>query len=167
MAVPLASRKCDLLYLLFFAIHIPIMFLVDLAPFYPDSFRPQVITAIREWYIKTYRDQFFSSPPAWFNAYLLLEALYHLPLSIWAIGALKRDDPKIPLHLLIFALEAGMTTMTCIADYLSWDISRQEKIDLGFLYVPYLALAVFMGIDMFCRLNSQINSRVQKDKKQV
>ena len=99
---------------------------------------------------------------AWFDTYIWIEALYHVPLSFWAVPALLRDDPKVPLHLLVFALEAGLTTLTCIADYLSWSgYSNNEKIELGKLYVPYLALAVFMGLDMFYRL-SKIISRSDK-----
>jgi len=34
-----------------------------------------------------------------------------------------------------------MTTLTCIADYLSWPAyTNAEKIELGKLYVPYLAV---------------------------
>jgi hypothetical protein len=48
--------------------------------------------------------------------------------------------------------------LTCIADYLSWsDYSGNEKFELGKLYVPYLALAVFMGLDMFYRLSKMIS----------
>ena len=45
---------------------------------------------VRKFYIDTYHDKFFISPPAWFTMYLWMEALYHVPLSIWAIGALLR-----------------------------------------------------------------------------
>jgi len=50
-------------------------------------------------------------------------------------------DPKLPIHLLIFAVQTAVTTSTCIADYLSWTrFSNAEKLELGKLYVPYLAL---------------------------
>jgi len=149
---PIWNRKRDLLYLIFFLIHITVMFR-----------KP----TLRTWYITTYRDQFFTRPPAWFNAYMWMEALYHLPLSVWAIGALLRgrrlllpvhgfkvgyahlgnsaDDSLVPLHLLVYAVQTAVTTITCIADYLAWPISNAEKFGLGQLYVPYLAL---------CRSNS-------------
>ncbi|RMY70214.1 hypothetical protein D0863_05949 [Hortaea werneckii] len=155
------------------------MFCVDLAPFYPDSIRPQFMNDIRTFYIETYHDRFFSSPPAWFTMYLWLELLYHVPLSFWAVGALLRGslfvtlhaeyvrgngsslcilgDPKVPAHLLVFAVQTALTTSTCIADYLSWSgYSNAEKIELGKLYVPYLALSVFMGVDMWTRLIKSI-----------
>jgi hypothetical protein len=68
---------------------------VDLAPLYPDSIRPTFITKLREFYITTFRDQFFIAPPAWFDMYIWMEFLYHVPLSVWAIGALLRG--KSPL----------------------------------------------------------------------
>ncbi|MCJ1225513.1 hypothetical protein MMC12_002162 [Toensbergia leucococca] len=150
------SRKRDLVYLTFFLIHIPVMFLVDLTPMYPDSIRPQFLTDLRNWYIETYNDRLFSNPPAWFNVYLLMEALYHLPLSLWAIRALLRSDPLVPVHLIIYAVQTIITTTTCIAEYLSWPISDSEKLSLGQLYVPYLALSVFMGVDMFGRLQDRL-----------
>jgi len=185
---PIWNRKRDLLYLIFFLIHITVMFrkpqslhpifpfndhqtynlpVIDLTPIYPAAIKPQFLTTLRTWYITTYRDQFFTRPPAWFNAYMWMEALYHLPLSVWAIGALLRgrrlllpvhgfkvgyahlgnsaDDSLVPLHLLVYAVQTAVTTITCIADYLAWPISNAEKFGLGQLYVPYLAL---------CRYNS-------------
>ena len=53
----------------------------------------------------------------------------------------RADDPKVPIQLLIYAVQTAVTTATCIADYLSWSgFSNTEKIELGKLYVPYLAL---------------------------
>lgn len=48
------------------------------------------MTSLRTWYITTYNDRFFTTPPAWFSSYMWMEALYHVPLSFWAIGALLR-----------------------------------------------------------------------------
>ena len=51
------------------------------------------------------------------------------------------EDPNVPIQLLIYAVQTAVTTATCIADYLSWsNFSNAEKIELGKLYVPYLAL---------------------------
>ena len=53
---------------------------------------------IRTFYIETYHDRFFSSPPAWFTMYLWLELVYHVPLSFWAVGALLRGSSFVTLH---------------------------------------------------------------------
>lgn len=54
------------------------------------------------------------------------------------------DDPKIPIHLLIYAVQTALTTTTCIADYMSWtSYTSAQKMEIGKLYVPYLALCKF------------------------
>jgi hypothetical protein len=51
----------------------------------------------------------------------------------------------VPIHLLIYSIQTALTTATCIAEYLSWsDYSNAEKIELGKLYIPYLALGKFI-----------------------
>lgn len=97
---------------------------------------------------------------AFFSFYIWLELLYHLPLSIYAITALLRDDPKLPLHLLIYAVQTGLTTATCISEALSWDtLSAGEKLSLvGGLYTPYLLVSVFMGVDMWVRLSARMEN---------
>jgi hypothetical protein len=87
-------------------------------------------------------------------------------------------------------VQVTVTTATCIADYLSWsEFSNAQKMELGKLYVPYLALgmfclsfsrpvflffpkknklwtnryvsllAVFMAVDMLGRLNGAVGRR--------
>ena len=98
----------------------------------------------------------------------------------------RADDPLIPLHLLVFAVQTGVTTLTCVADMMSWTaVTRGEKWALGALYGPYLALgesfcvldrareglgfgvgsyadfgwgwkAVFMGVDCFGRVRGRL-----------
>jgi hypothetical protein len=110
------SRKRDLSYLLFFAIHVPIIFrkactllyttvpilmkntVVDAYPLWPTSLRPAFMDDIRSFYITTYKDQFFISPPSWFRMYIYMELLYHVPLSLWAIGALLRGESVMSLR---------------------------------------------------------------------
>lgn len=90
-----------------------------------------------------------------------MEALFHVPLSVWAVGALRRDDPKTPLYLLIYAVQTGVTTLTCLADMMSWTaVTDAEKVQLCGLYVPYLALgewplsSPFSGCKVFGRAGS-------------
>jgi hypothetical protein len=119
---------------------------VDLAPLWPTSLKPEFITTLREWYITTYADRFFTQPPAWFNLYMYMELVYHVPLSVWAIGALIRGNAVcVMIVQLVYAVQTAVTTATCIADYLSWsDYLNSQKIELGKLYVPYLALCMFL-----------------------
>jgi hypothetical protein len=57
------SRKLDVLYIVFFFIHLAAMFAVDLYHFYPPSFRPEWMIQLRTYYIESYKDRFFTAPP--------------------------------------------------------------------------------------------------------
>jgi len=80
---------------------------------------------------------------SWFPVFTLLELIYHLPLTLWAIPALLRADPRIPLALLVFGLETSLTTLTCFAEMWSWEEltpAQRGLSGLGGMYGGYLAL---------------------------
>ncbi|KAL5394492.1 hypothetical protein PMIN06_002386 [Paraphaeosphaeria minitans] len=150
------NRKKDLVYLVFFLTHIPVMLAFDLTSYYPVAVKPGWITDVRTWYVATYGDRFFYNAPAWFSTFTLLELVYHLPFSFWAIPALIRNDPRIPLALLVFALETSITTITCLAEMLSWDelTPLQRGVQgLGGMYGAYLAVGILMAVDCYARLD--------------
>ncbi|KAB8292533.1 hypothetical protein EYC80_008243 [Monilinia laxa] len=127
MATSIFTRKLDLLYLVYFITHIPVMFLMDLQALYPPSLTPSFLTSIKNFYITTYNDQFFISPPIYFQLFIWLELLVHVPVSFWAIGGLLRDSPQTPLLLLPYSLEVFLTTLICIHEYLYWPLSPAPK----------------------------------------
>jgi len=158
MTTSILSRKRDLAYLAYFCIHIPVMFLIDLTSLYPPALTPAFSTAIRQYHITTFQDQFFVSPPAFFIFFMWMEVFFHVPVSIWSVFGLYYNSPKVPLVLLVYGLQTFMTTATCIADYASWTtVFFNTKLNLTSLYGPYLALSFFMSVDMVLRLNSVIN----------
>lgn len=87
---PLKSRPLDTVYIAWFALHLVVMFNVDMVAIYKQSLTPAFQLSLRAWYIETYNDPFFINPPAWFLSFMWMEALYHVPLCLWAIPALVR-----------------------------------------------------------------------------
>ncbi|RAL58953.1 hypothetical protein DID88_009244 [Monilinia fructigena] len=162
MATSIFTRKLDLLYLVYFSTHIPVMFLMDLQALYPPSLTPTFLTSIKNFYITTYNDQFFISPPIYFQLFIWLELLVHVPVSFWAIGGLLRDSPQTPLVLLPYSFEVFLTTLICIHEYLYWPLSPRQKLDLTTLYGPYILLSTIMCIDMYKRLSHFINTHSTK-----
>lgn len=61
---------------------------VDLVSLYPEWLTPFFLINLRQFYSEKYQDKFFTEPALWGKAYVVMEAVYHLPLSIWAIKAL-------------------------------------------------------------------------------
>ncbi|KAJ5081331.1 hypothetical protein NUU61_009595 [Penicillium alfredii] len=159
------SRKRDLAYLAFFMTHLPIVYLIDTAPLQPAIVRTDFSQQLRDFYVATYHDKFFSEPiPVWFNVFIWLEVLYHVPLSLWAIRGLLRDHPMVPVHLLVFGVEALITSLTCLVVVWSWpDRSVAQKQQLTTLYGPYVALGALMALDMTCRLRDRLMPKAKRE----
>ncbi|KIX93579.1 uncharacterized protein Z520_10757 [Fonsecaea multimorphosa CBS 102226] len=162
---PLSARKLDAVYLVFFVVHVPIMFLVDLASLLPPFLVSPLSHTLRAYQLERFQDQFFVNPPRWFTAYMWIEALYHVPISLWMVWGILNDHPLVPLHLLIFSLEVAVTTLTCVVDISAWaGYTSAQKSDLYGLYVPYLVLACLMGVDAFVRVKRQILRGINPEK---
>ncbi|KAH8729032.1 transmembrane protein 6/97 [Phaeosphaeriaceae sp. PMI808] len=162
MTTSIFQRKRDFVYLVFFIIHVPVMFSFDLSSLYPASIKPLWMDSIRVWYFETYGDRFFSPthpPPAWFTVFIFLELVYHVPLTLWAIPALLRNDPRVPLALLVFGLETTLTTVVCLAEMLGWEeltVAQRGLEGLGGMYGGYLCVGIFMTLDCYARLDGFI-----------
>lgn len=53
------------------------------------------------------------------------------------------DHPLVPVHLLVFGIQAFITTLTSLVVVWSWtDRSVAEKQQLTMLYAPYMALGM-------------------------
>ncbi|KAI0459485.1 transmembrane protein 6/97 [Xylaria acuta] len=175
----------DRIYLVYFVIHILILFCVDLVPLYPSSLwvpgdSPlHFLFSLREYYIATYNDQFFLPPPAsipsFFPLYAFLELVFHLPVSLWAVrafgaGAGSRLSGSAELLLLVYGVETALTTLTCMYDIFLWDpavvTAAQKSVLLGGLYGGYLALAVLLTIDMYARVLKRLNAGDAVKKRQ-
>lgn len=97
MTLPTSKRDCA--YLLFFATHLPIIFLVDTVPLQPTWLQTDLSARLREYYVATYRDKFFEAPtPVWFQAFIWMELMYHVPLSLWAVWGLLRGEYIVHLQ---------------------------------------------------------------------
>ncbi|KAI0198032.1 transmembrane protein 6/97 [Astrocystis sublimbata] len=178
-----ARSILDRVYLVYFVIHIPILFCVDLVPLYPPSLwvppsSPlHILSSLRTYYITTYNDQFFLPPPAsipsFFKLFAFLELVIHLPVSVWAVSALTRKNEKggreggrlsgsAELLLLVYGFETALTTATCMYDIYLWDpavvTAAQKTTLLAGLYGGYLALAVILTVDMYARVLGRLNA---------
>jgi hypothetical protein len=120
--------------------------------------RPQLPPPIPLQFPLTPLTSHLTHPPR-FPLLQFLELTYHLPLTLWAIPALLRNDARIPLALLVFGLEVSLSTAVCMAEMLSWEelTTAQRGVGgLGGMYGGYLAVGVFMMLDCYARLDSWI-----------
>ncbi|KAK7956466.1 uncharacterized protein PG986_005688 [Apiospora aurea] len=176
-----ATSKLNTVYLVYFLIHIPILFCVDLVYFYPPAWYAAAgplapLGRLRAYYLASYKDQFFSPAgvPSFFPLFCFLELVFHLPVSVWAVRALSSASGtrglkgKDELLLFLYGVETALTTATCMWEAYGWSeelVTGAEKVTLiGGLYGSYFAVALLLSVDMWMRLTSKLEAadRVKK-----
>lgn len=133
---------------------------MDLVPLYPASLWASpssplhFLGDLRTYYIEAYNDQFFARPPAevpsFFPLFAVLELVFHLPVSLWAVCAFWSGSSlsgSAELLLLVYGLETALTTFTCMYDAALWDPAvvsfEQKTVLIGGLYGGYFALGEY------------------------
>lgn len=70
---------------------------MDLIPLWPKAVLPKVLKDNHTWYLNTFNDQLMIKFEPWFAAFVVFEALYQLPMSIWFLFALPKSMTPPPL----------------------------------------------------------------------
>ncbi|OCH87826.1 hypothetical protein OBBRIDRAFT_837098 [Obba rivulosa] len=171
---PLSSRPLDMLYFIFFMIHLPATLLVDLQALYPAHLVPPVIAQIPEYYITMSNDPLIGGvmgligDPAhfvWFRTFLFLEALFQIPVFILGMRGLWNDSRSIYVLLLIYAASTTTTTLPCLSVILTTPLTtlKTQVADIAFItplqqwlllssYIPFFLIPLMMTIDMAFRV---------------
>ncbi|KAH7094205.1 transmembrane protein 6/97 [Auriculariales sp. MPI-PUGE-AT-0066] len=133
--LPLTKRPLDLLYVVFFVVHIPASILIDLQTLYPPSLVPGWMSPIMPWYLNMSGDPvtaggmgLYGQPlhTLWLRSFFWIEALFQFPcffIGIWAIT--KGKHAWYPL--LIAYSASTLTTMVPVLAYLLSYPSSQHK----------------------------------------
>ncbi|PKS07382.1 hypothetical protein jhhlp_005984 [Lomentospora prolificans] len=192
MAASTTRNWRDYLYLTFFSISVVSMFLVDLVEFVPhslwvpDSSPLHFLHLLRAFYTNTYHDLFLSTPwaqqPTFFRLFTLLELVYQLPSALWILRRFSLDaregtasgktggtTPALELMCLVYGVQCGLTTLTCIYDCLHWEgelYTWDVKKELIFkLYMPWFLIPLGMSLDMYVRILNRLNGQHKKTLK--
>ncbi|KAK6828277.1 integral membrane protein-like protein [Apiospora arundinis] len=167
-----ATSKLNTVYLVYFILHIPILFCVDLVAFYPPAWYAATgplapLGHLRTYYLESYKDQFFqpTGAPSFFVLFAFLELVFHLPVSVWAVRALSSKTGlkgKGELLLFLYGVETALTTATCMWEAYGWDEAlvsgRRRSRLLGGLYGSYFAVALLLSVDMWMRLAKKLEA---------
>lgn len=93
---------------------------------------------------QTYKDQFFAPPPApipsFFPLFAVLELVFHLPVSAWAVRRLWPSgaaglDGRAELLLLVYGVETVLTTATCM-----WEAWLVRQMIYWFIPLSYFGM---------------------------
>lgn len=65
---------------------------MDLQAIYPASSVPGFMLSLKNFYVNTYKDQFFVQTPPFFKMFMWSELLFQAPVMMWALGGLYRSE---------------------------------------------------------------------------
>ncbi|KAK1507463.1 cytochrome P450 ClCP1 [Colletotrichum tamarilloi] len=165
----------DSAYLVISGIQLTAMLLVDLVPFYPSALYAapssplHFLQVLRDFYISTYNDPFFTAShenlPSWFKLFTYIEIVYQLPMAAWMVYRFSRNTGTtagFELAVLVFCVECALTTLTCIYDVFHWDPAvysqAQKNVFVFNLYGPWVVIPALMGLDMWLRILKRVNT---------
>ena len=190
---PLTSRPLDLVYTLFFAIHIPATLLLDCQSLYPAWLLPAPLAALPRAYVAQYGDPligglfgFFGDAArdaleVWLRPFMVLEAVFQLPVFILGIKALYNDDPSVYPLLLAYGASTATTTLPCIVAVLRTPLLSQpyvledlmgsapaitpaQRAMLLVSYVPFLLVPLAIAVDMARRCARYVRAGVRAER---
>ena len=139
-------------FLLFFASHIPITFIMDAQVILP--FTPQILSEMRLWYTTTYKDTLMTEPYDLFlKSFVYCEVFFQVPFFIYAVRTLllKQSSTRFRLLSLIYGSHT-VTTLVPILSSIIWQGDDEynknslEKCILFCFYLPYLIFPLWLVI---------------------
>jgi len=180
---PLTCRPMDLVYFIFFLVHIPSTLLVDCQAIWPKQFVPNFVQDIPIWYVGMSGDPLVGramgiigngSDLAWFKSFMYLEALFQLPVFVLGANGLWRDSPGIYGLLALYGASTCTTTLACIAMIVDTpitsaatfaqktiSITSEQRLLLLFSYVPFFIIPLCIGVDMAFRLHKLASAGIR------
>ncbi|KAI0642316.1 transmembrane protein 6/97 [Trametes meyenii] len=178
--VPLSERPRDLVYFLFFAIHIPATFLIDLQALYPKQWVPIMVSGLPKFYVDMSNDPLIGSAMGyfgreqleaftWFRSFLMVEAFFQVPVFFVGLRGLWEGSTSIYILLLIYAASTTTTTLPCLTTILATPVSptplaasisltAEQRLLLLSSYIPFFLVPLVMTLDMAFRLQKLLSS---------
>ncbi|KAJ7781884.1 transmembrane protein 6/97 [Mycena maculata] len=171
---PLISRPLDLVYFIFFTIHIFASLSIDFQPLYPPSLVPAPLRQLAEWYLRTSNDPLLKGafgrgedPLVWFKSFVFLELFFQFPTFFIAARGLWNDSQKIYVLMLVYAASTATTVWPCVVTIYATPgpspvalargiatLTADQRAMLFSSYVPFCIVPLVMTVDMAFRVHA-------------
>lgn len=181
-------------------IHTLITAFVDSATIIPNEYLLDVQSTLLELHIEMNNDPLVRNPPAWFVIFVIIEIAFQLPFFVVAAIAfykgtyirsnkiktnlqsryltllLLKDSKQIYVLTLIYAVNASLTTLACIIEFMygfqnlsADEFSDEDRTNLVWVYLPTFVIPLFMMYDMTRRVavlvaSSAATERIKKSQ---
>jgi len=172
----------DLLYFIFFLVHIPATLGVDCQALWKQHV-PESMQALTHFYVGMSGDPLVGgvmgifgneSELAWFKSFMYLEALFQLPVFVLGACGLWRDSHGIYALLVLYGASTATTTYACIAAIIDFpttsaatiaqkavSLTSRQRVILLVNYVPFFIIPLVIAVDMAFRLQKLASAGVR------
>jgi len=141
----------DYVFLIYFAIHIPITILVDAHALVPDrNIFPQATIDAVDWYIKEFGDFLMAEPPLWFQSLVWAEMLLQLPFFFFAVYAFAKCRNWIRIPALLYGMHLVTVMIPILFETLFTPMNPQHRIKMLSIYLPWFLIPLAILIKMAC-----------------
>ncbi|KDR80626.1 hypothetical protein GALMADRAFT_240968 [Galerina marginata CBS 339.88] len=186
--LPLTARPLDLLYFLFFAMHLPASLIIDLQYIYPPQLVPGFLRGLLDMYIDMSRDPLIggvhgafgdSGHLMWFKTFLVLEAVFQIPVFVLGLRGLYKGSQSIYPLLVLYGASSATTTLACITAVLQTPeltdialsrgvaaVTSQQRLMLLSSYVPFFLVPLIMAADMAFRVSTLVRKGIKMEEEE-
>lgn len=169
----MSSKMRDKVYLPIVGTQLLGMLLLDLVPLYPEclwrwpSSPLHALVSLRAWWAARSGDPYFATAThePWFEAFLYVEALVQLPLTLYLVAELASLRPTsgaAELAGLAYGCVTFMGAIACCCDIWRMGPDRVRDEHWGKLfwgtYLPFCIIPGIMAVDMYLRLLPRVRT---------
>lgn len=139
----------DNIFLIYFAIHIPITLLIDAQALVPDrSIYPQAAVDLVDFYISDFGDFLMAKPPLWFQSLMWAEMLVQVPFFFVAVYAFAKCRNWIRIPALMYGTHL-VTVMTPILFETAFTpMDPTHRLKMFSVYLPWFLIPLALTIKM-------------------
>eukprot|EP00245_Coleochaete_scutata_P004462 TRINITY_DN170_c0_g1_i2.p1 TRINITY_DN170_c0_g1~~TRINITY_DN170_c0_g1_i2.p1 ORF type:complete len:173 (+),score=29.68 TRINITY_DN170_c0_g1_i2:68-586(+) len=142
--VPLLQRPVDIIFIIFFIVHIPTSLLIDSQVVLPPGLFPQVLQDLLQFHISTNEDFLVGSKPAWFIGLTMCELLVQVPYFFIASYAFIAGKQWIQMPSILYGSHVATTLIPILAEFWASSLSFEAKVKLTGIYIPYLIIPLWV-----------------------
>ncbi|KAJ1970083.1 Transmembrane protein 97 [Dispira parvispora] len=167
---PWASRPLDLVFYIYFMVHIPTTILIDSQIVLPSWLYPQPLLNLSDFWHRVSGDplmavdQFGLDPNmVWLYTFVVAELVLQLPFFFYAARELYWDSPCIRLPLGLYGAHVATTTLPILVS--AWfgypELLLNQRYLMLAVYSPYFLVPLLMVLNTLCwAVHSGHGSRV-------
>lgn len=143
--IPLSRRPYDWLFLAYFLVHIPVTLCIDAQVLLPKAWFPALLQRAMQDWIRDYDDVVLRTAPLWFQSFIWIELICHVPYFFFAVYAFARGRNWIRTTTLVYS--TAVITSMCVILPEAWSQSfapLNTKLALVSIYGIWLLMPILL-----------------------